>query len=177
MRQYHQLCGNLLTKFLISSLTSKTQLNKGFTLIELLVVAIIVGIMAAVAVPVFTAQVGKSRESELLLLIGSMARNQQSYHYVYGEFALTLAQLEADSGVISNRYYDVDNITGDTAKVKIQAIPFNAGKDSVRNYAVGVYFNNGAYDRATCQGFKVGDSVQVGDIASDPCSNNGTKIY
>jgi len=177
MTQEHQLFKNLLAKFLISLFTSKSRQDQGFTLIEMLVVMIIIGILAAVSIPTFTAQVGKSRESELLLLIGSMARSQQAYHYLYGEFALTLAQLEADNGPISNTYYDVDNITGDSTKVKIQAIPFNAGKDGVRDYAVGIYVNNGAYYRATCQGYKIGDEVQVGDTYSDPCTNNGFKIY
>lgn len=177
MVQDYPALKNLLTKLLKILFRSKTGQDEGFTLIELLVTTIIIGILAAVSIPIFTSQVGKSRESELLTLMGSMARSQQAYHYVYGEFALTLNQLQADSGPISSKYYDVDNITGDQNKVKIKAIPFNATKDAVRNYAIGVYFENGAYYRSTCQGSNIGDDVEVGDLYSDPCTNNGTKIY
>lgn len=148
----------------------------GFTLIELLVVVIIVGILAAAATPILYSQIGKARESDALVNLGSIARSQQAYHFLYGEFALTLSQIKADSGVVSSKYYDLDNITGSTNIVKLQAIPFNSQKDQVRNYAIGVYFNSGAYDRATCQGLIVGSPVQVGNLPTDPCTDGGTKI-
>lgn len=41
----------------------KTNKNKGFTLAELLVVVAIVGILVAISVPLFTAQLGKARKA------------------------------------------------------------------------------------------------------------------
>lgn len=170
----------LFIKYLIKCLFSSrrgTSSLRGFTLLELMVVLLFMGVLSAVAIPVFLGQIGKSRESELLLTIGSMARSQQSYHFLYGKFALTLVDLENDTGSIFAKYHDVDNITGDSSKVKMQAIALNPGKDQVRDYAVGVYFNNGAYNRVTCQGALVGSAVQAGDLPSDPCTNNGIKVY
>ncbi|WP_069791679.1 type IV pilin protein [Cyanobacterium sp. IPPAS B-1200] len=150
--------------------------TQGFTLIELIVVIIFLSILIIVAVPTFFSQTGKAKEAEVLINLGTLARSQQSFHYLKGHFALNLAAIEADTGPIDVKYYNLDNITGTTNHVKIQAIPTNGPQDQVKNYAIGVYFANGAYDRTTCQAALIGEQVQVGDTADEPCTNNGVKI-
>jgi type IV pilus assembly protein PilA len=72
---------------LVNHLLNKKNAEKGFTLIELLVVIIIIGILAAIALPSFLNQANKARQSEAKTYTGSMNRSQQAYYLEKSTFA------------------------------------------------------------------------------------------
>jgi type IV pilus assembly protein PilA len=67
--------------------------RRGFTLIELLVVVVIIGILAAVAIPKFSQTKGRARTSALKSDLRNLATAQEAYffqHQNYSNDTLTL---------------------------------------------------------------------------------------
>jgi type IV pilus assembly protein PilA len=89
----------------LQHLVSKKKDNEGFTLIELLVVIIIVGVLAAIALPSFLNQIGKARGSEATSNLGTIHRGLQAFRLQNSSFTSVNGLTSLDARV-SGKFYN-----------------------------------------------------------------------
>ena len=70
--------------------------KQAFTLIELLVVVLVIGILAAVALPQYQVAVTKSRYATLKNLTHSIAQAQEIYYLANGKYATDFEELSVE---------------------------------------------------------------------------------
>jgi type IV pilus assembly protein PilA len=145
----------------LQHLVRKNKGNEGFTLIELLVVIIIVGVLAAIALPSFLNQIGKARGSEAKSSLGTMNRSQQAYRLENNSFANASGLLDAK---ITSKFYTY-TVTSAGANFAIQDTAPQA--TDLKDYASGVVQGTGdTFSQVICESNDVAGAAVASNIAN-----------
>ena len=122
---------NIISLWLRVKRLNKTQNldSKGFTLIELLVVIIIIGILAAIALPSFLNQSQKAKFAEAKSYVSTMSRLQQAYYMEKGTFTDDMTRLSLLANTSSSSYtYKIftGDISGAVSPIQLDRVITNA---------------------------------------------------
>jgi len=92
--------------------------NSGFTLVELAVVVVIIGVLAAFAVPRFLASVERSKAAEAFNYLASIHSSQERYHARQGTYAADLASLDIE--LVDPEYFTVGTVAVPSGETDLQ---------------------------------------------------------
>ncbi len=164
--------------------------KKGFTLIELLVVVLIIGILAAIAVPQYEKSVWKTRFASVKSIVRSIKNAEEAYYLVNNDYTPDLEKLDISAPITTTNYVSAkvgSYIIGDaTCSINtsdeskyIECFLFSNG---VRFLAYAIYFDNDLNNpgKQHCAAFNSQDLSSVQESIcmqesglSEPTEENG----
>jgi len=95
---------------------TSNQAEKGFTLIELIIVILVLGVIAALALPAYSSMIRRARYAEVKKQMGIVAKEVQMYRVEFGQYPPDVNPRQQPEGVINwpqevpfDGYYDYDH--------------------------------------------------------------------
>ena len=166
--------------------------KKGFTLIELLVVVLIIGILAAMAMPQYFKAVERSRMTEADTLLGSIAQAQrrkflQTNRFVENYRALDVSPKDSNGSTYYTKGDPATGANGNGFAVVLEGTTFQDGIATATRhadsgalqyqYSLSRYYQG---DNVTCHGGNAAGQELCADFCgidtpTEDCCNNGTE--
>jgi len=97
--------------------------KKAFTILEILIVVIVLGVLAALAIPRYIDIVEKNCSNEAMHIFTVIKKAQDVYYSQYGAYANSITVLENVSVPTiagTDTYFYLSNLTGDTANYTVE---------------------------------------------------------
>ena len=92
-------------------MSARLRANHGFTLIELMIVVVVIGILAAIAIPKFNNMSKSAKEAEAPPILKQISTLQQRYTQKFDSFAGDINDLEGGAQIVSSGKYYTFSVT------------------------------------------------------------------
>jgi type IV pilus assembly protein PilE len=113
---------------------SRAQVGCGFTLVEIMLALIVVGVLAAVALPAYQQSVQKSRRADAIAMLTAVQQAQERWRANRTGYTANLSDLGFNSAKSSKGYYEIALSNVDISTYTVTATPVSSGaqsKDSI----------------------------------------------
>ena len=109
-------------------------MKTGFTLIELLVVVLIIGILAAIALPQYQKAVDKADYMQLISDVDAISKAEELYFMINGDYSQNLGSLDITLGGLQQKNEtDIENSTfwrGDKGYISLRGAIWRNGENT-----------------------------------------------
>ena len=150
--------------------------KKAFTLIELLVVVLIIGILSAIALPQYQVAVEKTKATNLLTLLDSIAKAEEIYYLANGRYTDQIDNLDVQLEYVQKKNHNARMVyqLHNGYWIALYAGTYHQIGGGVEVVAITRFFNHPAHTNETAGGTAC---YGVGTIGQQVCKSMGVKRF